>query len=50
MGELKTTMKRNKRLFKEPLSIKETNCTIISDKKIGVDIAKASIRRNRKEL
>ncbi len=50
MGELKTTMKRNKRLFKEPLSIKETNCTIISDKKIGVDIARASIRRNRKEL
>jgi ApbE superfamily uncharacterized protein (UPF0280 family) len=50
MGELKTVMKRNKRLFKAPLRIKESSCTIISDKKIGFDLARDSIIKNRMEL
>ena len=43
-------MKRNNALFKEPLRIKESNCTIISDKRFGIDIASSSIRKNRNLL
>jgi len=37
-------------LFKESFSIKESSCTIICDKKIGINIAKESISRNREAL
>ena len=43
-------MKGNNGLFKEPLRIKESNCTIISNKKLGIDIASSSIRKNRSDL
>ena len=44
-------MKRSKkRRFKESFSVKETKCTIISDKKIGIGTAKKSIIKHRKEL
>lgn len=44
-------MKRSKKgLFKESFSVKETKCTIISDKKIGIDAAKRSIIKHRREL
>lgn len=34
-------------LFKESFTIKESSCSIICDKKIGINIAKESISRNR---
>jgi ApbE superfamily uncharacterized protein (UPF0280 family) len=43
-------MKRNNALFKQPLRIKESKCTIISDKRFGIDIASSSIRKNRNLL
>ena len=43
-------MKEKNRLFKEPLRIKESSCTIISDKKFGFEIANSSIRKNRNDL
>ena len=43
-------MTKNKPLLKEPFIIKESNCTIISEQKIGLDTARDSIRRNRKVL
>jgi ApbE superfamily uncharacterized protein (UPF0280 family) len=50
MGNNNTMKSSKKGLFKESFSIKETKCTIISDKKIGIDIAKGSIIKNRNEL
>ncbi len=41
-------MTRN--LFKENFTLKETQCTIISDKKQAIETAKESIKRNRQEL
>lgn len=38
------------KLFKETFAEKETQCTIISDKQIGIQTAMESIRRNRGEL
>jgi len=43
-------MTKNKSLFKETFIIKESNCTIISEQKIGLDAARDSIIRNRKVL
>jgi len=43
-------MKRTKGLFKESFSIKESSCTIISDKKSGFEIARESITQNRIKL
>jgi ApbE superfamily uncharacterized protein (UPF0280 family) len=40
----------NKNLFKRVFHLKESVCTIISDKPEGVEIAKSSIQRNRKQL
>ncbi len=37
-------------LFKESFSLKETQCTILSDRQQGIDSAIASIKRNRQEL
>jgi uncharacterized protein len=37
-------------LLKESLSLKETQCTIISDKQKAIQAAVASIKRNRREL
>jgi len=39
-----------KNLFRDAFSYKETQCTIISDKKIGIQTAEESIKHNRKEL
>ena len=39
-----------KNLFKENFSLKETQCTIISDKQQGIQTAIESIKRNRQEL
>ena len=39
-----------KNLFKEAFRYKETQCTIIADKKIGIQTAVKSIKHNRKEL
>jgi ApbE superfamily uncharacterized protein (UPF0280 family) len=39
-----------KNLFKEAFSYKETQCTIIADKKTGIQTAIESIKHNRKEL
>lgn len=41
-------MTRN--LFKESFTLKETQCSIISDKQQGIQAAVESIRRNRQEL
>lgn len=41
-------MKKN--LFKESFALKETQCTIISDKQHAIQIAVESIKRNRREL
>jgi len=38
------------RLFKETFSYKDSQCTLISDKQIGIEIAKESIKRNRQVL
>ena len=38
-----------KNLFKEAFSYKETQCTIIADKKTGIQTAVESIKHNRKE-
>jgi ApbE superfamily uncharacterized protein (UPF0280 family) len=40
----------NKNLFKRVFHLKESVCTIISDKPEGIEIAKSSIQRNRKQL
>ena len=37
-------------LFKETFTLKETQCTIISDKQKAIQTAKESIKRNRQEL
>lgn len=37
-------------LFKEAFTVKETQCTIISDRKKAIQTAKESIKRNREEL
>lgn len=37
-------------LFKEAFTLKETQCTIISDKQQAIQTAKESIKRNRQEL
>jgi uncharacterized protein len=37
-------------LFKEKFDLKETQCTIISDKRKGIQTAVESIKRNRQEL
>ncbi len=37
-------------LFKETFTLKETRCTIISDKQRAIQTAKESIKRNRQEL
>jgi len=39
-----------KNLFKESFTVKETVCTIISDKQNAIQAAKESITRNRTEL
>jgi ApbE superfamily uncharacterized protein (UPF0280 family) len=39
-----------KNLFKESFALKETQCTIISDKQHAIQIAVESIKRNRREL
>jgi len=39
-----------KNLFREAFRYKETQCTIVSDKKIGIQAAVESIKHNRKEL
>ena len=39
-----------KNLFREAFRYKETQCTIIADKKIGIQTAVESIKHNRKEL
>ena len=39
-----------KKLFKENFTLKETQCTIISDKRHGIQTAIESIKRNRQEL
>ena len=39
-----------KSLFKENFTLKETQCTIISDRQIGIETAIESIKRNRQEL
>ena len=39
-----------KNLFREAFGHKETQCTIIADKKIGIQTAVKSIKHNRKEL
>jgi uncharacterized protein len=39
-----------KNLFKENFALKETQCTIISDKQHAIQIAVESIKRNRREL
>jgi len=39
-----------KKLFKENFTLKETQCTIISDKRQGIQTAIESIKRNRQEL
>jgi len=39
-----------KNLFKENFNLKETKCTIISDKQQGIETAIESIKRNRQEL
>jgi uncharacterized protein len=39
-----------RQLFKENLSLKETQCTILSDKPQAIQAAIESIKRNRKEL
>jgi hypothetical protein len=39
-----------KNLFREAFRYKETQCTIIADKKIGIQTAVKSIKHNRKEL
>ncbi len=39
-----------KNLFREAFRYKETHCTIIADKKIGIQTAVESIKYNRKEL
>jgi hypothetical protein len=39
-----------KNLFKENFTLKETQCTIISDKRQGIQTAVESIKRNRQEL
>ncbi|MCW4022305.1 MAG: UPF0280 family protein [Candidatus Bathyarchaeota archaeon] len=36
----------NKKLFKQAFRYKESDCTIVSDKKAGIEIAKTSIKRN----
>jgi hypothetical protein len=38
------------KLFKESFSLKETQCTIISDRQKAIEIAIESIKRNRQEL
>ena len=38
------------KLFKENFTLKETQCTIISDKQKAIQAAKESIKRNRQEL
>ena len=43
-------MKSSKKLFKESFVIKESNCTVLCDKKIGIDIARESISRHREDL
>ena len=42
--------KLTKNLFKENFTLKETQCTIISDKQKGIQAAIESIKRNRQEL
>jgi len=39
-----------KNLFRENFTLKETQCTIISDKPLGIQTAIESIKRNRQEL
>ena len=39
-----------KNLFRDAFRYKETQCTIVSDKKIGIPTAVESIKHNRKEL
>jgi ApbE superfamily uncharacterized protein (UPF0280 family) len=46
MGKNKLT----KNLFKVSFTLKETQCTIISDKQKAMEAAKESIKRNRREL
>jgi hypothetical protein len=41
---------KTKNLFKQVFQVKETNCTIISDKKSAVNAAVSSIKHHRKEL
>jgi ApbE superfamily uncharacterized protein (UPF0280 family) len=41
---------KTKNLFKQVFQVKETNCTIISDKKSAVNTATSSIKHHRKEL
>jgi ApbE superfamily uncharacterized protein (UPF0280 family) len=38
------------KLFKETFTIEETNCTIISDKQHGIEIALNAIKRHRRDL
>jgi ApbE superfamily uncharacterized protein (UPF0280 family) len=38
------------KLFKETFQIKESNCTVITDKQTGIETAKASIRHHRELL
>ena len=40
----------SKKLFKQAFRYKESDCTIISDKKAGIETAKTSIKRNLKLL
>jgi hypothetical protein len=37
-------------LIKEAFRLKESNCTVISDKKSGIETAKSSIEKNRQQL
>ena len=37
-------------LFKEVFQYKDSSCTILADKEIGIETAKESIKRNRKQL
>ena len=39
-----------RRLLKESFTLKETQCTIISDRSQGIEVARNSIRRSRQEL
>jgi hypothetical protein len=42
--------KLTRRLLKESFTLKETQCTIISDRSQGIEVARNSIRRSRQEL